>query len=273
MRRIFPPASPLDRNMSARLLVVTLGAFQTLAMALGGAVVALREKFSREYAGFMLSMASSLMLGVAFFELLKEALEKLHELPSRGGAGWVIPAAFMTGVILVSVVDHLLPHWHHHQGRISHQHEEAGQSGWILLFGFLIHDFPEGVCIGAGYAINPSFGLLVGISMFLSNIIEGITLSLKFDQEKKLNMQSLLARVSIPGLAVLAGSVAGFYGCRYFGEVHYALALALAAGAIVFVIIDELIPEAYATNSHPQILWGFISGFGLVCFMSILSAF
>jgi len=260
--------------MPTEVLVISLGMFQTFALVIGGAIVAFKKEFSREFTGFMLSMASSLMLGIAFFELLREALERLYGLPSRGvSSQWVVPAAFMAGVVLVSAVDHLLPHWHHHQGRISHQHEGVNQSGWILLFGFLIHDFPEGICIGAGYAVNPSFGLLVGISMFLGNLIEGITLSIKFDQEKKLGVKSLLAKVSIPGLAVLAGSVLGFYGCRFLGEIHYALALALAAGAIVFVTLDELIPEAYATNSHPQILWGLISGFGLVCIMSILAVF
>jgi ZIP family zinc transporter len=258
--------------MPTAALVVGLGIFQTLAMIIGGAVVAIKKEFNREFTAFILSMASSLMLGVAFFELLKEAMEKLYGLPANGASSqWVVPAAFMAGVALVSVVDHLLPHWHHHQGRISPKHEGNGQSGWTLLFGFLIHDFPEGVCIGAGYAVNPSFGLLVGISMFLGNLIEGMTISIKFDQEARMDMKSLLAKVSIPGLAVLAGSVLGFYGCRFFGEIHYALALALAAGAIVFVTLDELVPEAYATDSHPQILWGFISGFGLVFIMSILS--
>lgn len=259
--------------MSTILLALEGTGFAWLMTTLGAAVVfffrkEMKEAVHKAFLGF----AAGVMIAASVWSLLIPAIEQAEE---NGSIGW-IPAAggFVLGAIFLLLMDKLIPHLH--VGENSAEGPKTSlHKTTLMIFAVTLHNIPEGMAMGlafanaalegGGAAYAAAFALAIGIG--IQNFPEGAAISLPLKKE---------------------GTTAGkafFYGCMsgivepIFGIVTVLLAallipympwlLSFAAGAMIYVVVEELIPEAHlGEHSHAGTL-GVLVGFLLMMILDV----
>ena len=222
---------------------------------------ALPGKFQQVFLGF----AAGVMIAASIWSLLIPAIEAAEEM---GQIGW-IPAAggFVIGVFFLLGLDHLVPHLHPFTGL----HEGPASSSkrtTLLLSAVTLHNIPEGMAVGLAFALaaqsggDPAmyaaaFALALGIG--IQNFPEGAAISLPLRQEGVSASKAF-------GLGCMSGVVEPVFGLltvllAALIEPVMPWLLSFAAGAMMYVVIEELVPEAnLGEHSHAGTL-GVMSGF------------
>lgn len=214
----------------------------------GGVLIGLTGKPSEKSLSFYLGFAGGIMLAIVFAELIPEAIEE--------GSLMLAMIGLILGVILLLGLDNLFPHVHH--GGTQEGDGKLTKLGILLALGIAIHNFPEGIAIGAGYASQASLGLGLSIVLALHNIPEGIAMAVPLvaggTGVSRMILATLLAGVPV-GLGALIGAWIG-----NISPVFLSLSLGFAAGAMLYISFDELLPEAHihSAGSHVGIYGGVI---------------
>lgn len=194
-----------------------------------------------------LGFAAGVMIAASVWSLLVPAIEEAENL---GMPGW-LPAAvgFLFGGLFLLLLDTLLPHMHIAAAKPEGLKSSLKRST-MLVFAVTLHNIPEGLAVGLAFGfalINPSgiaiasaFGLALGIG--LQNFPEGAAISLPLKQEKMSTAKSFFA-------GVLSGAVEPVFaviGIILATQLAFVMPwfLAFAAGAMIYVVVEELIPEA-----------------------------
>ncbi len=236
-----------------------------LAAGLGALPVYVVRGISRRSQDVMLGAAAGLMLGATAFSLV---------LPGLAAAATMVPAllspvligvGMFAGAALLAAIHHLLPHEHFVKGREA----AAGtriRRAWLFVIAITIHNFPEGLAVGVSFGGGDvGNGLAVTAAIFLQNLPEGFVVAL-----------ALLGLGWAPTPAVLLAlgtgaveTVGGFVGA---GLVSLSAALlpwgmALAAGAMLFVISHEVIPETHRNGHETPATFGLMGGFVMMMFL------
>ena len=204
-----------------------------IGTGLGGVITAYSGKPSNKVLGAYLGFAGGIMLALAFVELMPEAIEE--------GNMFLAIVGFIVGVLLLIVMDRSFPHMHHGGGE-----EGDGKlmkMGYLVAFGIAIHNFPEGVALGAGWVSSSQLGLGLAIILALHNIPEGIAMAAPLAaggvSMKRVVIMTLLAGLPV-GVGALIGALIGDAS-----PVFLSLSLGFAAGAMMYISFDELLPEAH----------------------------
>ena len=200
-----------------------------------------------------LGFASGVMIAASVWSLLIPAIEEAERL---GRVGWV-PAAFgfMLGVLFLMALDKLLPYFHPEPDR-----EEGVKRGLkrtsMLIFAITLHNIPEGMAVGLAFALaakNESSVLLasavaLAVGMGIQNFPEGAAIALPIRQSGRSRKRAFLCGAA----SGVVEPVFGLVTVLIAGTVQVLLPwlLAFAAGAMLYVVVEELIPEAHLGNSH-----------------------
>lgn len=245
--------------MDALLNVLLLSLVAGLATGLGG-LVALVKKPGRKFFGACLGFAAGVMLGLSFLQLLPEA-------QALGGVGTAI-GGFVIGAIVMLFLDAILPHIHFSVKEKSVVDIKLYKTSLLIALGIALHNIPEGMVVGAGYAHAPAFGLMVAAAIALHNIPEGMIIAVPMrasgSSRKKAFNTALLS-----GLAEPFGAVAAFLFLQSFAPA-IPFALAFAAGVMVFITLDELIPCAKTHGHEHFTAVGIIAGVVAAMLLSVL---
>ncbi len=202
-----------------------------------------------------IGFASGIMLTLAFTGLLHESMEISYILAIIG---------FVLGALLILILDSLLPHMQFsilEKGIID---KKRFKTAMLIATGVALHNIPEGFAIAAGFYHLPAFGLFVAVAIALHNIPEGIAIALPIisagGSRKKALTISFLSGLSEP-----LGAVIGVLLLSFALEL-IPIALAFAAGVMVYLTVDELLPMAQRYK-HPHGM-----GFGVIagCVVAIL---
>lgn len=263
--------------MRAALIAATLTGLATGLGALPFLFV--RELPRRVYDG-ILGLGAGLMLAAATLGLLSEALES-----TRGGAGAglaMIVGGFIVGGGLAAVMDRLIPHRHasdHHQ-HLGHapghdHHDRAAASpelwrGYAIIGALAIHRIPEGLAIGAGFQAghHARLGLLLSIAVGLQNACEGIVMAAPLRKAGASSLRST-AVITLVGLATpLAALVGGVLAGSTTAAMPFILAL--AAGTLIYVTSNEIIPESHSHGFEGTATSGIVLGFLLTMILKAL---
>ena len=223
--------------------------FTFMMTAVGAAsVFFFRKTVSENVHRMALGLAAGIMIAASVWSLLIPAMEAAHE---AGGAEW-LPAAggFILGVAFLLLLDELMPHLHP-----GSDHPEGPKSGLsrasLLFFAVTLHNIPEGMSVGllfvvAGQtgdpvALSAAFALALG--MGIQNVPEGAAVALPLRQEgysaKKAFAFGALSGLSEPLLGILV------FLCASWITPFMPWLLAFSAGAMMYVVVEELIPEAH----------------------------
>lgn len=220
-------------EMAELVLITFLAALLTaLATGLGALPFALVRNVSRRWQGRLAALAGGMMLSASVFSLSGEAL--------RQGKPWELALGLLLGAFFLWKVSRLLDgrHW-----KISGLSAAASRKGILVLVAMTIHSFPEGVAVGVGYGTGEyGFGFLVALAIAVHNIPEGMAISLPLRLQgvsvARCAYYSVLSSLPQPVAAVPAVIAVSF-----FGEL-LPTGLGFAAGAMIFLVVAELLPES-----------------------------
>lgn len=241
-----------------------------LGTALGAAMVfLLRGKMSDLLRKLLLGFASGVMVAASVWSLLIPSLEMAEQ---QGGVTW-LPAAvgFVLGILFLLLLDTLIPHLH-----IGSDKPEGLTSNcqWkrttMLSVAVTLHNIPEGMAVGVilasamaeGSMISMSAAWALAIGIAIQNFPEGAILSMPLHSEGMSKGKAFL----IGALSGIVEPIASILTMLLIGLISPALPylLAFAAGAMIYVVIEELIPEAQAEPHSNIPTLGFTVGFVLM---------
>ena len=252
--------------------------FTWLMTTLGSAVVLFSPKDSNKGGlthHIFLGFAAGVMIAASMWSLLSPAIEQAEEL---GQIGW-IPAAggFLLGVAFLIALDTLLPHLH-----AGAAEPEGLPSAWkrttLLVSAVTLHNIPEGMSVGLLFAMASStagaageaylgmaFALAIGIG--LQNFPEGAAVSLPLHREG-------MSRVKAFAAGSLSGIVEPVFGILVVLASGWIAPfmpwlLAFAAGAMIYVVVEELIPEAHLGEHSNVGTLGVIAGFTIMMVLDV----
>lgn len=224
-----------------------------LATVLGGLFVLLFGRPSYKLLALLLGIASGVMLSVVAVDLLPSALQH--------GSAWSTALGFSVGVLSLAAFDNLLSRRRNHRRKSVHWRDTYARLGILVALGIALHDLPEGLAIGAGFAATHDLGSLLTLAIGLHNVPEGIGMSapLLFGGWKpwKIVLLTLLVALVTP-LGTLLSLILVNVSRKFI-----AVCLAFAAGAMVFVVADELIPTSH-DSSRLLTSFGLTLGFVLI---------
>ncbi len=185
---------------------------------------------------YLLALSSGVLLGSAFLDLLHEGLELLPE----SALLWVL-----VGIVFFFAVEKLM-HWHHHVEGDHHGEEKA--VGYLTLVGDGIHNFVDGVIIGAAYLTSLPLGITATIAVIAHEVpheLADFTILIHggFETKKALALNFLSA------LTAVAGTLAVFFFATY-SDVLVSHLIPFAAGNFIYIAASDLIPELHKKRSR-----------------------
>jgi len=231
--------------------IVLLSTLAGLGTALGG-LVALGRKPGEKLFVFLIGLAAGLMIMLSFLELLFTSFVLSGLFP--------VAVGFIAGSLVLFILDFVLPHKHivKEKGVIDTKMLRAGT---LIAIGISIHNLPEGIAVASSYSYAPEIGLIIAIAIALHNIPEGIAIAMPI----RMGGGSRLAAFRITllsGLAEPAGAVIAALFLTVLPEL-IPFTLSFAAGVMVFITVDELIPIAQEHGHGHFTSFGLILGFVL----------
>lgn len=214
----------------------------------------------------LLGFASGVMVAASVWSLLIPSIDMASES--------VVPAAvgFMAGILFLLLIDELTPHLHLGSQKAEGPRSKLSRTAMLAL-AVTIHNLPEGMAVGVVFAgeeqgLTLMAALAVAIGIAIQNIPEGAIISMPMHAEGNSRWRSFLIG-SLSGVVEPLGSVAIILLASVLGTALPYL-LAFAAGAMMYVVVEELIPET-AQGRHSNLSTiGFALGFVLMMAMDVL---
>jgi ZIP family zinc transporter len=223
--------------------------------AAGAAVIFFSRSVSKKLLDSMLGFAAGVMIAASIWSLLIPGIEMAEEM---GMIPWLVASlGFLSGGIVLRIIDKFLPHVH--PGLCDGQCEGVKtslQRSTLLILAVTLHNIPEGLAVGVAFGavaaglpsatIGGALALAVGIG--LQNFPEGAVISFPLRREGFSKGKSFFYGQA----SGLVEPVAGVLGALFVLQMKSILpfVLAFAAGAMIFVVVEELIPESQSTESH-----------------------
>ena len=242
--------------------------------ALGAAGVFLSKEVNRKLLDGMLGFAAGVMIAASFWSLLQPSIEMSVAL---GLPAYMPPAiGFLMGGVVLWGIDRLLPHLHIGLPLTS---AEGIKTSWhrsvLLVLAITLHNIPEGMAVGVafgaaaagipGATVAGAVALALGIG--LQNFPEGLAVAAPLRREGLSRFKSFWYG-QLSGLVEPLGAVIGAAAVITMRQIQ-PYALAFAAGAMIFVVIEELIPEAEQGQNTDIATAGAMIGFALMMVMDV----
>ena len=262
-----------DKKMNPILLAFIGTMITFLATVIGSAFVFFfRNGISPFYQRICLGFAAGVMIAASVWSLLIPAIEMAEE---QGKIGW-IPAAggFILGGLFLYILDKMLPHLHLMSGLTEGPSTQLKKST-LLFLAVTLHNIPEGLAVGLSFALaaregsslSLSAALVLAIGIGLQNLPEGAAISLPL-RKQGVSSQKAFAFGALSGIVE---PIAGVLGAILVGSIISIMPwfLAFAAGAMIYVVVEELIPEA-SRGEHSDIgTLGFAAGFIIMMILDV----
>ena len=241
--------------------------------ALGAGLVFFFKSIKKDVLDMMLGFAAGIMIAASFWSLLAPALSLAEEI---GQNPWLMATAgFLGGGVFLFMVDRLMPHMHLMQNQ-PEGHKSSFSRSVLLVLAITIHNIPEGLAVGVAFGaaasgdagIAGAIALALGIG--LQNFPEGAAVSIPLRRDGMSRLKSFLygqASGLVEPIAAVAGAI---LAVSVKGILPFALSF--AAGAMIYVVVEELIPEAQNNdggNSTNVATIGCMLGFAVMMVLDV----
>lgn len=257
-----------------------------LSTGIGSAMAYFIRKPQPRFMSMILGFSAGVMLYVSFAELLHQAFDKVGYLTANIG--------FFVGIAFIAIIDIMIPHEYKqehaadailplikdpagetitpdsHRGQHGFRHgarlgtkqiAQIKRAGMLTAIGIAIHNFPEGLAVfSSGITGDHAFGILVAVAIALHNIPEGICVSMPIFEATGNRRRAFLYSFAA-GLAEPVGAVIGYTILFNFltPTLIYSL-MAFAAGIMVYISLDELLPTAHQYGQEHLVIIGVVAG-------------
>lgn len=257
--------------MSDGVMLILTGLAVSLAVGMMTAVgalpvLALRSISPRGQTA-LLGFGAGVMLAATFFSLLLPSLELAGERHGKAAGALLAIAGLLLGALAVKLAHRLVPHEHFYLGREGPGGESLSRI-WLFVLAITIHNFPEGLAVGVAWGDpDRANALSVATGIGLQNMPEGLAVAAALVSEG-------YRRRFAFGVALLTGLVepaGGLFGVSVVTLAQPLLpwALAFAAGAMLFVISDEIIPETHRRGFQDVGTASLMGGFVVMLFLDV----
>jgi ZIP family zinc transporter len=211
----------------------------------------------------MLGLAAGMMLAASSFSLILPGIEAGEALTGNAGLGAATVVLGMTlGVLLMLGLDQFTPHEHSHGGPCGAGCERVGRL-WLFVFAIALHNLPEGMAIGVAFSqADMGVGLPLTIAIALQDIPEGLAVAMAL-RAIGLPPWRAVGIAAATGLMEPLGALLGV-GLSSGLALAYPIGLGLAAGAMIFVVSHEVIPETHRNGHQTPATVGLMAGFALM---------
>lgn len=261
-------------NLSPVIQALLATLFTWFVTALGASMVFFFKKINRKILNGMLGFAAGVMIAASFWSLLNPAIEMAEE---TSIAPW-IPAVigFLGGGFILWLIDQILPHLH--MGYPTNEAEGISTS-WrrsiLLVLAITIHNFPEGLAVGVAFgavaagipAATIAGAVVLAIGIGIQNFPEGAAVSIPLRREGLSRGKSFW----YGQMSGIVEPIAGVIGAAAVILMRPILpyALSFAAGAMIYVVVEELIPEAQIDRNTDIATIGAMLGFALMMSLDV----
>lgn len=234
--------------------------------ALGGSLVFFIKSENKKILSLVMGLGAGIMIAASFFSLILPSLEQLE---SSGRSNIEAILGFFFGGIFLFIFDLFL-------GKIEKKKKISDKSNKLLFLAITLHNIPEGLAIGVafGLALGSSSeaslinAFLLALGIGLQNFPEGLAISLPLKQngmcKKKAFMYGQLSAIVEPISAILGVILI------YFVEMILPFVLCFASGAMLYVVVEELIPNGKLSKDDKMCTLGIIFGYVIMMFLDLL---
>lgn len=234
--------------------IILMGAVASLLAGLatgaGALPVLFIKKISDRLLDVMLGFSAGVMLAATSFSLIIPALEI--------GGITVSVIGLSLGALIVHFIDRFIPHLHLISG-LEGPPSKISRI-WLFVIAMAIHNFPEGMAVGVSFGTGDvAAGMIVAIAIGLQNMPEGLAVALPLLREKYSKSRSLWY-ATLTGLVEPIGGLLGV-SLVSISSMFLPWGLSFAAGAMLFIVSDEMIPESHRKESAREATLGLILGF------------
>ncbi len=254
-------------------LIATL--FTWGVTALGAALVFLTREVHPKVMDSMLGFAAGVMIAASFWSLLAPGIALAEQM---GQIPWLTAViGFMGGGIFMRLVDRVLPHFHpgFEKGE-SEGIKTSWQRSTLMVMAITLHNIPEGLAVGVAFGavaaelpsatIGSAIALAIGIG--LQNFPEGTAVSMPLRREGMNRSKSFMLGQASGMVEPVAGVLGAFFVLHVQDVLPYALCF--AAGAMVFVVVEELIPESQRIEKHiDMVTMATLTGFTVMMLLDV----
>ncbi|GLI84385.1 ZIP family metal transporter [Rossellomorea marisflavi] len=242
--------------------------------ALGASAVFFFRKIEKHTLNMMLGFAAGVMIAASFWSLLAPSIEFSEQ---NGQIPWLAPAVgFLLGGLFIRLLDFVVPHLH--LGNASEKAEGPPtkfKKSTLLFLAITLHNIPEGLAIGVAFGaaalglgdatLIGAIGLAIGIG--IQNMPEGAALSIPLRGEGMSRRRAF----NYGQMSAIVEPIAAVIGAAAVLMIQPLLpyALAFAAGAMIFVVVEELIPESQSSGSTDLATLGLMAGFVVMMILDV----
>lgn len=235
------------------MLIGSVGS--ALATGVGAIPVLFMKKISHKVRDNLLALSAGVMVSATAFGLIPASIEASKALIACIG--------IILGIILLDMLERNLPHV-----ELESEQKRAKQSALLVLIALMLHNFPEGASVGLSYAshTNENLGSLMAITIGLQNMPEGLIVALYLANSNMNRVKAVLI-ATLTGAVEVVGGLLGYWIGHTF-QSAIGLGLGVAAGAMLYIVYKELIPESHGHGYQRSATYYFVGGF---LFMLLIS--
>ena len=247
----------LDTPMGQALAGSGVAALATAAGALPALFV---RHISPRWEDIMLGFGAGVMAAASCFSLIIPGVAAgAHILGSRPAGAALVAAGLILGALFLLLTDRMVPHEHRGAGRHGPDWMHL-RSVWLMVFAICLHNFPEGMAIGVGFSGgDTSVGIPLAAAIAIQDVPEGLVVAVALRTVAYAPWQAAAAG-ALSGLAEPIGAVVSVALTSGFAPL-YPLGLGFAAGAMLWVVSHEIIPETHRKGHEQAATLGLIGGF------------
>lgn len=228
---------------------------------LGGCLVTFFKKESTKLLGFLLSFSAGVMIYLSFVEILPKGLLYFKDKNVNEIYGLI---AFFIGLLLIILIDHLAPRLSHQKDHDEHVHIK--KIGFTTMLLITLHNFPEGMTVFGVATESPLTSLPLILAIAIHNLPEGIIISAPIYFSTG-NKKKAIVYATISALAEPIGGFVGYYFFKsIFNGLTMGVIFCLISGIMIFLSIDQILPEARKNGDHHIVAYGTVLG---IVFMAL----
>ncbi len=242
------------------ILGALAGLFTSIMNLLGAVPILFLKGSFRRISDLGLGFASGVMLAASFTSLILPGIE----------LGGIMPVllGMILGAAAISLMDKLIPHMHAIMGI------EKGSSRlkavWLFILAITIHNMPEGLAVGVSMGSGDlTAGLALAIAIGIQNMPEGLSVGLSLISTEKYSRSRAYIISTASGFVELPLAVIGAVAVTVIHQI-VPYAMGFAAGAMLFVVNDEIIPELHRLGKERSITYSLIAGLIVMLYLDVL---